>query len=64
LFQYCRKEVDKTTKVFSCFGISVKCDWVGRAEGENQFSDSNIRSEEKREGALAAAAKGLVLEIF
>jgi len=32
--------------------------------GENQCSDSSIRSEEKREGALAAAAKGLVLEIF
>jgi hypothetical protein len=32
--------------------------------GENQFSDSSIRSEEKREGALAVAAKGLVLKIF
>jgi len=32
--------------------------------GENQCSDSSSRSEEKCEGALAAAAKGLGLEIF
>jgi hypothetical protein len=32
--------------------------------GENQFSDSSIRSGEKREGVLDAAAKGLVLKIF
>jgi hypothetical protein len=33
-------------------------------KGENQFSDSSIRSGEKRKGALAAVAKGLFLRII